>query len=114
MSKNKKNRKNIVYSTNPNHSYEYEEEEDEETLLPGEQNLTAYIDRKFRKGKAVTIIADFIGSTDDLKELGKTLKIKCAVGGNVKDGIVILQGDVREKAVKILAELGYNVKKSGS
>ena len=70
--------------------------------------------RKFRKGKAVTIIADFIGSTDDLKELGKTLKIKCAVGGNVKDGIVILQGDVREKAVKILTNLGYNVKKSGS
>ena len=70
MSKNKKNRKNIVYSTNPNHSYEYEEEEDEETLLPGEQNLQPILTENSEKEKQLPLL-DFIGSTDDLKELGK-------------------------------------------
>jgi translation initiation factor 1 len=113
MSKNKKNRKNVVYSTNPDFGFEHEESEEKETLAPNEQRLTALLDRKMRKGKSVTIIADFVGRELDLKALGKTLKVKCAVGGAAKDGEIILQGDVREKAIKLLMELGYNVKRSG-
>ena len=113
MGKNKKKRVDVVYSTNPDYDYDHEEDFEEETLEPGDQYLVAIIDRKMRKGKAVTIILDFVGSTDDLKDLGKTLKVKCGVGGSVKDGEIILQGEVRDKAVKLLEEMGYNVKKSG-
>jgi len=113
MSKNKKNRKNVIYSTNPDFGYEHDENEEQETPSPNDQRLTAILDRKMRKGKSVTIIADFIGSDSDLKALSKTLKIKCAVGGAAKDGEIILQGDVRDKAIKLLVDLGYNVKRSG-
>ncbi|MDG2331638.1 MAG: translation initiation factor [Flavobacteriales bacterium] len=113
MGKNKKNRKDVVYSTNPNFDYEYDEDSELNTLTPSEQHLTSLIDRKLRKGKPVTLITGFIGSESDLKELGKLLKIKCGVGGSVKNGEVILQGDVRDKVVSMLKSLDYNVKKSG-
>ena len=114
MGKNKKKRVDVVYSTNPDYDYDYESDDQDETLDPEDQYLTALIDRKMRKGKAVTLIVDFVGSDDDLKELGKTLKVKCGVGGSVKDGEIILQGEVRDKSVKLLEDLGYNVKKSGN
>lgn len=112
MGKNKK-RIDVVYSTNPDFDYQQEDEMEEETLAPEDQYLTALIDRKMRKGKAVTLIVDFVGSSDDLKELGKTLKTKCGVGGSVKNGEIILQGEVRDKAVKLLEDMGYHIKKSG-
>lgn len=110
---NKKKRVNVVYSTNPDFGYEHEEDRIEETLPPEEQYLTAYIDRKQRKGKAVTLITGFVGNEEDLKELGKYLKQKCGVGGSAKDGEIIVQGEVRDKVVTLLKERNYNVKKSG-
>ena len=112
MNKNKKNRVNIVYSTNPDFNTE-DEMEDEKTLSPAEQDLRVSIDTKQRKGKSVTLITGFVGSDDELKELGKELKSKCGVGGSSKDGDIIIQGDVREKVLKILADKGYKAKKSG-
>ncbi|MFT7611967.1 MAG: translation initiation factor 1 [Parvicellaceae bacterium] len=114
MGKNKNKRVDVVYSTNPDYAFDHEDQNEEETLSPSEQHLTAIIDRKMRKGKAVSIILDFVGTLDDMKDLGKTLKVKCGVGGSVKDGEIILQGEVRDKAVKLLEEMGYNVKKSGN
>ncbi len=114
MSKSKKNRIDVVYSTNPNYDYDYEGDTEEDTLPPNEQELIALIDRKMRKGKVVTLITNFVGTENDLKDLGKLLKTKCGVGGSTKDGEILLQGEVREKAVKLLIELGYNVKKSGN
>ena len=111
---NKKNKKNVVYSTNPAYGFEFDEDEDSETLSPSEQRLTALIDRKQRKGKSVTLITGFVGSEDDLKELGKQLKSKCGVGGSVKDGEIIIQGEVRDKVVVLLEKEGYNIKKSGN
>ena len=49
---NKKERVNVVYSTNPNFQYEYEEEEQIETLAPEKQNLRVTLDSKQRNGNS--------------------------------------------------------------
>ncbi len=87
MGNNKKKRKDVVYSTNPDFNFDYEEDEEFDTLPPNEQTLKVLIDRKARKGKEVTLVAGFVGSEEDLKDLGKMLKQKCGVGGSVKDGV---------------------------
>lgn len=110
--KNKKN-KGVVYSTNPDFEYQSGESTQEETLDPKEQALKVFIDRKQRKGKSVTIVANFIGTEDDLKALGKWLKSKCGVGGSVKDGEILIQGSVKEKVYNLLIAEGYSAKMSG-
>lgn len=102
----KKGKNRVVYSTNPDYSYE-EEGQQEETLPPEEQELTVRIDTKGRKGKVVTLIDGFVGTSDDLKVLEKSLKTKCGVGGSSKDGQVILQGSAIDKAIDLLNDLGY-------
>jgi len=111
MGKNKKNRKGVMYSTNPDFDYEYENEE-QETLVNNEQQLKVCVD-KHRAGKVAVIIKDFIGTTEDLKTLGKTLKSKCGVGGSAKNGEIIIQGNVRDKVMEILKKEGYNYKRVG-
>lgn len=109
MSK-KNNKDGVVYSTNPDFAYESEEHDVTETLLPTKQNLLVYLDTKQRQGKAVTIVSQFVGKLEDLEGLGKTLKTKCGVGGSVKEGMIILQGDFRQKVSQILTQLGYRNK----
>lgn len=109
----KKNLKNVVYSTNSNFQYEYDEEEEQETRSPNEQTLFVSIDRKSRNGKEVTLVEGFVGTSDDLKELGKLLKQKCGVGGSVKDGEILVQGNFKEKIAEILLKKGYKVKRKG-
>lgn len=102
-----KERLNIVYSTNPNYQYEKEEQEEQETADKSKQLLRVSLDKKNRKGKAVTLITGFVGSSDDLATLGKFLKVKCGVGGSAKDGEIIIQGDFRNKILEILQKEGY-------
>jgi len=114
MSKKKSKRKEgVVFSTNNDYNYSYEEEIEEETLAPNQQSLTVLLDRKQRKGKSVTLVTGFTGTTEDLKELGKTIKTKCGVGGTVKDGEIIIQGDFVIKTIEILHNLNYKAKRSG-
>ena len=108
-----KKRLGVVYSTNEDFSYQHEGREEEETLPANQQQLYVSLDRKNRKGKAVTLVSGFIGSEDDLKELGKFLKTKCGVGGSVKDQEIMLQGDHRKKVIEILIDKEYKVKVSG-
>jgi translation initiation factor 1 len=109
----KKDKKNIVYSTNPNYEYEFDEDEVMETLPPQKQTLKVMIDKKQRNGKAVTLIAGFVGSNDDLKDLGKLLKSKCGVGGSVKDREILIQGDHRDKIIELLNKENYKTKRVG-
>ncbi|MGI6047556.1 MAG: translation initiation factor [Petrimonas sp.] len=102
-----KKRLNIVYSTNPDYHYQGEETEEEVTLPKEKQLLRVSLDKRNRKGKAVTLITGFIGTGNDLETLGKLLKTKCGVGGSVKDGEIIVQGDHRQKVLEILQKEGY-------
>lgn len=102
-----KDRLNVVYSTNPDFNYEMDDEEEQATLQPSQQRLRVQLDRKNRGGKVVTLITGFVGTEDDLKELGKFLKNKCGVGGSAKDGEVIVQGDFKQKVLELLKKEGY-------
>lgn len=81
--------------------------DEEETLPKEDQELRVRIERKGRKGKTVTLISGFVGQAADLEELGKELKAKCGIGGSVKEGEVILQGELVERVVALLREMGY-------
>jgi translation initiation factor 1 len=114
MSKKNKQLINVVYSTNPNFSYESESDEEQETLPKNQQKLYVSIDRKQRGGKDVTLVEGFVGTEDDLKDLGKILKSKCGVGGSVKDSEILIQGAMRDKVYDLLIKDGYTqTKKKG-
>jgi len=106
-----KSRLGVVYSTNPDFQYTTESLQEEETLAPSKQRLIVGIDRRNRGGKQVTLVSGFVGSREDLKELGRTIKTRLGVGGSAKDGEITVQGDFRDKVVAILKELGYNAKR---
>lgn len=110
MSKKKHNPGGIVYSTNPDFSFDNQEPEEQETLPPARQQLKVKLDTKQRAGKMVTLVEGFAGKAEDLEKLGKELKTKCGTGGSVKDGLVLIQGDYRDKVVKWLKDWGYGVK----
>lgn len=115
MKKNKKHRSGIVFSTNPDYEYDYEHEswEDEaEEVPPQQQDLKIWLDR-IKGNKKVTRVTGFIGNDSDLKDLTKTLKVKCGVGGNCKDGEILIQGDFRNKVLEILSSMNYKAKKAG-
>lgn len=98
----------LVYSTNSDF---YNEQPDEqialETLPPQQQKLRIRLETKQRGGKAVTVIAGFIGTDNDLQILGKQLKTKCGTGGSAKDGTILIQGDCRPRVLELLKEMGY-------
>jgi len=113
MAKDWKDKLGVVFSTNPEFQYEHNEENEQDTVQPSKQKLYISLDKKKRKGKAVTLIEGFIGTDDDLKLLAKQLKTKCGVGGSAKDGEIIIQGDMRSKVIELLSAQGYKTVKKG-
>ena len=102
-----KDRLNVVFSTNPDFNYEKMEEEEEATLPKNQQKLRVSMEKKGRGGKTVTLIKGFIGTEDDLKDLGKLLKTNCGVGGSTKEGEIIIQGDFKQRIIELLKTEGY-------
>ena len=113
MGKKSKKRSDVVYSTNPDFEFDNEEETEQETLPNNQQLLYVSIDRKQRKGKDVTLVEGFVGTDEDLKELGKQLKSACGVGGTSKDGEIMIQGNHRDKVIELLSKEDYKTKRKG-
>jgi translation initiation factor 1 len=109
-----KKRLGVVFSTNPDFAYEQAEEPEQATLEAARQRLIVSLDRRNRGGKQVTLVTGFVGTADDLRELGKALKVKCGVGGSASDGEILVQGDMRDKVVQVLQQMGYTKAKRGN
>jgi translation initiation factor 1 len=101
----------IVFSTNRNLNVKVEKSESQ-TLSPSLQDLKVWLVRK-GGNKVVTTVRGFVGSEQDLQEIGKMLKSKCGTGGTVKDAEILIQGDFRDKVVNLLTAAGYKAKKAG-
>ena len=108
--KNKTGDHGYVYSTDPHFKLE-EEQDAPETAEPGAQKLLLRLDTRQRAGKAVTLIQGFVGKPGDLEALGKKIKTFCGTGGSVKDGIIIIQGDQRDKILDWLLKQAYRLTK---
>ena len=103
----RKKRIGVVYSTNPDYEYSDDSQEEADTLPKNQQKMRLNMERAGRGGKTVTLVKGFVGSEEDITALSKLLKQKCGVGGSVKDGEIIIQGDHRQRLIEILKKEGY-------
>ena len=75
--------------------------------------LICKFEKKGRNGKPVTLIEGFEGTEEALKQISKKIKTTLGIGGSEKDGIIVIQGDNRDKIMKILQDMGYKTKRVG-
>ena len=83
------------------------------SLPPHEQTVYLHRDSKSRGGKAVTLVKRLVLSDGEMKALATKLKQICGSGGTVKEGIIEIQGEHREKIAEVLKTMGYKVKIAG-
>src|SRR5690606_2917062 len=87
---------------------------DKQDILPkGDGIVRLRRETKGRKGKGVTLVDGVPENPDQLKLLAKQLKQLCGTGGSVKDGVIEIQGDHRQKLKPVLEARGYKVKMAG-
>ena len=96
----------------------FPEHEEQDFELPKEvfkqrEPLVCKFEKKGRNGKPVTLIEGWEGDDEGLKEISKKIKTKLGIGGSEKDGIIIIQGDNRDKIMAILKDMGYKTKRVG-
>jgi len=113
QSRNRGDNDGMVYSTNPGYTWDAEDDDDEPWSVDLCATLYVSLDRKQRAGKPVTLVEGFDGPASELLMLGKALKQQCGVGGAVKEGCILVQGDHRDKVVTHLDSLGYQTKRKG-
>ncbi len=85
----------------------------DEVAIAGDSVVRVSRQTKGRRGKAVTVISGVPLTSAELKRLARELKAKCGSGGTVKDGIIEIQGDHRQKLIDELKAKGWVVKLSG-
>jgi translation initiation factor 1 len=98
----------------PDHQPSNEQEEveqNEHTLYVQKEPMICKFEK--RKGKPTTIISGYEGEDEDFKILAKEIKSKLAVGGSFKDGEIIIQGDYRDRIMKLLQDKGFKTKRVG-
>lgn len=102
----------LVYSTNPDQPLQNEQETESIIIPDSQQDLRIWLERK-GGGKLATVVKGYIGPQTTLEQLAKTLKTACGVGGTVKDGDILIQGDHRDKVIARLTSMGLRCKKAG-
>tara|TARA_R110000868_G_scaffold56488_2_gene174757 strand:+ start:4792 stop:5115 length:324 start_codon:yes stop_codon:yes gene_type:complete len=95
----------------PNHHVEESSKEIKDSIWMQEEPILCKYEK--RKGKPITILEGYTGATEDFKSLAKELKTALSVGGSYKDDKIIIQGDYRDKIMKILKDKGFAVKRIG-
>ncbi len=112
MNNDWKHRLGVVFSTNPDFSYEREDEAEPEaeTLPPHQQKLHVRMERAGRKGKTVTDDTGIVGTLDELQALAKRLKTRQSKDGTAQAGEIVIQGDVRPRALELLKAEGDNAR----
>lgn len=96
----------------------FPEHEEQDFEMPEEKfeqknPLICKFEKKGRNGKPVTLIEGFEGTEEELKKISKKIKTTLGIGGSEKDGIIVIQGDNRDKIMKILQDMGYKTKRVG-
>ena len=89
------------------------DKQENRSLPPHEQTVYLHRDSRGRGGKTVTLVKKLVLSENDMKALAARLKQVCGSGGTVKDGVIEIQGEHREKIAEELKRLGYKVKIAG-
>lgn len=106
----------LVYSSGPSAPRDPFADDDDPAPAgppPSAQTLYVAFEKKHRAGKPVTIVENFAGTEAELEALGRALKQGCGVGGSVKDGVILVQGDCRKKVTALLEARGFRTKQKG-
>jgi translation initiation factor 1 len=110
-----KNNTRTVWSSNDGDQRKKEQRPAAGTKSLPPQQQTAYLHRESggRGGKVVSVVKNLVLSEEDMKSLAKKLKQECGTGGTVKDGVIEIQGENRQRMAEVLQKLGYKVKIAG-
>lgn len=110
----------LVYSTDPDVEVEPRKERARRQrktrsrpAVPQDGVIRIFLERKGRRGKSVTVLRGLPGDGTEQKALLKRLKSALGTGGALKDGVIEIQGDHRDRILAMLSQMGYQAKKAG-